>query len=201
VNRKRNSSPDIHPVLGFWRGLFDFFRRWFFFGHVLRRRFHLGLWLGFTDRGSIDTHETTPESVNMNPCYQSVRVHSSRQGAKTLRHFGAIPFAVFIMLWGTLFAQARTQPEMLFVTKENCALIRGYSKHDIAGVSREFNLPVSKIRYVRAEWGRGQEGFEQCNLVFSTPQGNKSCKVFNIMKDEFVFAFAVPIPGNHAICN
>jgi hypothetical protein len=149
VNRKRNSSPDIHPVLGFWRGLV----------YVVCRRF---LVRRLTEAG---------------------------------------PLAVFIMLWGTLFAQARTQPEMLFVTKENCALIRGYSKHDIAGVSREFNIPVSKIRYVRAEWGRGQEGFEQCNLVFSTPQGNKSCKVFNIMKDEFVFAFAVPIPGNHAICN
>lgn len=105
-----------------------------------------------------------------------------------------------VLVWAAP-VQSRTQPEMLFVTKENCALIRGYSKHDIAGVSREFNVPVSKIRYVRAEWGRGQEGFEQCNLVFSTPQGNKSCKVFNIMKDEFVFAFAVPIPGNHAICN
>ncbi|MFM7800832.1 MAG: hypothetical protein ACKO69_01570 [Limnohabitans sp.] len=96
---------------------------------------------------------------------------------------------------------ARTQPQMLFVTPDNCKLIRGYGKYDLAGVSKEFNLPVSKIRYRRAKWGKGQGGFEQCNLVFTTPKGNKSCKVFNIMKDDFVFALAVPIPGNHAICN
>ena len=96
---------------------------------------------------------------------------------------------------------ARTQPQMLFVTQDNCKLIRGYGKHDLAGVSKEFNLPASKIRYLRAEWGKGQGSFDQCNLVFATPKGNKSCKVFNIMKDEFVFALAVPIPGNNAICN
>jgi hypothetical protein len=101
----------------------------------------------------------------------------------------------------TCGALARTQPQMLFVTQENCKLIRGYGKNDIAGVSKEFEVPASKIRYLRAEWGRGQEGFGQCNLVFATPKGDKSCKVFNIMKDEFVFALAVPIPGNHAICN
>ena len=101
----------------------------------------------------------------------------------------------------TCGALARTQPQMLFVTQENCKLIRGYGKNDIAGVSKEFEVPASKIGYLRAEWGRGQEGFGQCNLVFATPKGDKSCKVFNIMKDEFVFALAVPIPGNHAICN
>jgi hypothetical protein len=98
-------------------------------------------------------------------------------------------------------AQSRTQPEMLFVTEANCKLIKGYSKHDIAGVSREFNVPVNKIRFVKTEWGKGQGDFEQCDMIFSTPQGNKSCKVFNIMKDDFIFGLAVPIPGNHAICN
>ena len=97
--------------------------------------------------------------------------------------------------------QARSQPEMLFVTPANCQLIKGYSKHDIAGVAREFKVPINKIRFVKTEWGKGQGDFEQCNMIFSTPLGNKSCKVFSIMKDDFIFGMAVPIPGNHAICN
>jgi hypothetical protein len=101
----------------------------------------------------------------------------------------------------TCSALARAQPQMLFVTQDNCKLISGYGKNDIAGVSKEFDVPTSRIRYLRAEWGRGQEGAAQCNLVFATPKGDKSCKVFNIMKEDFVFALAVPIPGNHAICN
>jgi len=110
-----------------------------------------------------------------------------------------IPFLFFLLI--SMSAYSRTQPEMLFVTPENCKLIKGYSKHDIAGVAREFNVPVAKIRFIKTEWGRGQGDFEQCNMVFSTPKGNKSCKVFNIMKDGFIFGLAVPIPGNHAICN
>ena len=94
---------------------------------------------------------------------------------------------------------AKTQ--MLFVTPDNCKLIKGYSKHDLQGVAKEFKVKPSSVRYLRAEWGKAQDGSEQCNMVFATPKGNKSCKVFNIMKDEFVFALAVPIPGNHAICN
>ena len=110
-----------------------------------------------------------------------------------------IPFLFFLLI--SMSAYSRTQPEMLFVTPENCKLIKGYSKHDIAGVARELNVPAAKIRFIKTEWGRGQGDFEQCNMVFSTPKGNKSCKVFNIMKDGFIFGLAVPIPGNHAICN
>jgi len=97
--------------------------------------------------------------------------------------------------------QSRTQPEMLFVTPANCQLIKGYSKHDMAGVAREFKVPISKIRFLKTEWGKGQGDFEQCNMIFSTPLGYKSCKVFSIMKDDFIFGMAVTIPGNNAICN
>jgi hypothetical protein len=38
-------------------------------------------------------------------------------------------------------------------------------------------------------------------MVFGTPKGNKSCKLFTIMHDEFTFGMAVPVPGNHAIFN
>lgn len=137
--------------------------------------------------------------IGFERCYQALCFQSLRQ-TRAIRGV----CAALCLGWMTMVcdgASARTAPTMLFVTKENCAKIKGYGKHDIAGVSKEFNVPVSKIRYLRAEWGRGQEGFEQCNLVFATPKGNKSCKVFHIMSDGFVFALAVPIPGNHAICN
>jgi hypothetical protein len=37
-------------------------------------------------------------------------------------------------------------------------------------------------------------------MVFATPQGRKSCTLFNIVKDDFIFGQAVTIPGNKAIC-
>lgn len=95
--------------------------------------------------------------------------------------------------------QAKTQ--MLFVTKDNCQLIKGYSKHDLQGVAQEYKVPVANVRFVKAEWGRGPGGAEQCNMVFATPKGRKSCAVFSITKEAFVFGQAVPVPGNHAICH
>lgn len=96
---------------------------------------------------------------------------------------------------------ATRQPDMLYVTPANCTLIRGYGKYDLEGVAKEFKVKAAKVRYIKAEWGHAQDGSEQCNMVFATPKGNKSCKVFTIMHYDFTFGLAVPIPGNHAICN
>ena len=96
---------------------------------------------------------------------------------------------------------ATRQPDMLYVTPANCKLIRGYGKYDLEGVAKEFKVKAAKVKYLKAEWGRAQDGSPQCNMVFATPKGNKSCKVFTIMHDAFTFGLAVPIPGNHAICN
>ena len=63
-----------------------------------------------------------------------------------------------------------------------------------------YNLPLDKVRFVKAEWGRNQADGYQCNMVFATPQGRKSCTLFNIVKDDFIFGQAVTIPGNKAIC-
>ena len=89
---------------------------------------------------------------------------------------------------------------MLFVTPENCKLIKGYSKHDLQGVAQAFKVPVAQVRYLKAEWGRGPGGGAQCNMVFATPKGRHSCAVFSIAKEGFVFGQAVPVPGNLAIC-
>lgn len=103
------------------------------------------------------------------------------------------------LAWLPSQAQAKTQ--MLFVTPDNCKLIKGYSKNDLQGVAQAFEVPVAKVRYVKAEWGRGPGGGPQCNMVFATPKGRKSCAVFNIIDDGFVFAQAVPVKGNNAICH
>ncbi len=96
---------------------------------------------------------------------------------------------------------ATRQPDMLYVTLANCKLISGYGKYDLEGVAKEFKVKPEKVRYLKAEWGRAQDGSAQCNMVFDTPRGKKSCKVFTIMHDDFIFGLAVPIPGNNAICN
>jgi len=96
---------------------------------------------------------------------------------------------------------ATRQPDMLYVTPANCKLISGYGKYDLEGVAKEFKVKPEKVRYLKAEWGRAQDGRAQCNMVFDTPRGKKSCKVFTIMHDDFIFGLAVPIPGNNAICN
>ncbi len=110
-------------------------------------------------------------------------------------------FCCCIALSGWQLRAATRQPDMLYVTPANCKLIRGYGKYDLQGVAKEFKVKPDKVRYLRAEWGRAQDGSEQCNMVFATPKGNKSCKVFTIMHYDFTFGLAVPIPGNHAICN
>ena len=113
--------------------------------------------------------------------------------------FKCMAVAMCIFPW--LGMAATRQPDVLFVTRANCKLIKGYGKYDLEGVAKEFKLKPSTVRYLRAEWGKAQDGSEQCNMVFATPKGNKSCRAFTIMHDEFTFGLAVPIPGNHAICN
>jgi hypothetical protein len=95
---------------------------------------------------------------------------------------------------------ANPQPQLLYVSQDNCKLIRGYSRNDLAGVAKEFGVPVNKVSFVKAQWGKGPEGRPQCNMVFNTPKGRTSCMVFNILKTDFVFGQAVPVKGNNAIC-
>ena len=113
-------------------------------------------------------------------------------------------FKMWLMLglvpWSPGLA-ARTQPEMLFVTPANCRLIKGYGKHDRQGVAQALKVPVQNVRYMRAEWGKGLGDFPQCQVVFATPKGYRSCKVLNIMKEDFVFALVVAVPGQPAICH
>lgn len=114
-------------------------------------------------------------------------------------------FFVFLAMGGLLALPklawaANPQPQMLYVTQDNCKRIRGYSRNDLAGVAKEFGVPVSKVSYVKAEWGRGPEGRPQCNMVFNTPKGRTSCEVFNILKTDLVFGQAVPVKGHSAIC-
>ena len=103
---------------------------------------------------------------------------------------------------GTLFHAwaAKPQPKLLYVTQDNCKRIRGYSRNDLAGVATAFGVPVSKVSYVKPQWGKGPEDRLQCLMVFDTPQGRTSCAVFNILQTDFVFGQAVPVKGNNAIC-
>lgn len=116
----------------------------------------------------------------------------------------SLPFTVMglALVSGTLFnaSAANPQPQLLYVSQDNCKLIRGYSRNDLAGVAKEFGVPVNKVSFVKAQWGKGPEGRPQCNMVFNTPKGRTSCMVFNILKTDFVFGQAVPVKGNNAIC-
>lgn len=106
------------------------------------------------------------------------------------------------LVLGTLFNAwaAGPQPQLLYVTQDNCKRIRGYSRNDLAGVAKELGVPVSKVSYVKPQWGKGPEGRPQCMLVFKTPRGFASCEVFNILRTDFVFGQVVPVKGNPAIC-
>jgi len=98
-------------------------------------------------------------------------------------HFGFL-FMLFVM--GGLLAlphlawAANPQPQLLYVTQDNCKLIRGYSRNDLAGVAKEFGVPIDKVSFVKAQWSKGPEGRPQCNMVFDTPKGRTACAVFNI---------------------
>lgn len=114
-------------------------------------------------------------------------------------------FFVFLAMGGLLALPnlawaANPQPQLLYVTQENCKLIRGYSRNDLAGVAKEFGVAADKVSFVKAQWSKGPEGRPQCNMVFDTPKGRTACAVFNILKTDFIFGQAVPVKGNHAIC-
>ena len=113
---------------------------------------------------------------------------------------GLIALGVMCCWTASSVMAARPQPQMLTNTPDNCKRIIGYGKHDLLGVAMAYNLPLDKVRFVKAEWGRNQADGYQCNMVFATPQGRKSCTLFNIVKDDFIFGQAVTIPGNKAIC-
>ena len=111
----------------------------------------------------------------------------------------------FLVMWTLLAAPhlawaAKQQPQLLYVTQANCKLIRGYSRNDLAGVAKEFGVPVDKVSFVKAEWSKGPEGRPQCNMVFNTSKGRAVCAVFSILKTDFVFGQAVPVKGKTAIC-
>jgi hypothetical protein len=111
----------------------------------------------------------------------------------------------FLAIWAVLAMPsftwaAKPQPQLLYVTQGNCKLIRGYSRNDLAGVAKEFGVPIDKVSFVKAQWGKGSEGRPQCNMVFNTPKGRATCAVFNILKTDFIFGQAVPVKGNNAIC-
>lgn len=118
------------------------------------------------------------------------------------RHLeGPVLKLVCAALMGVIWPlQSQAKAHMLFVTPENCKQIRGYSKNDLQGVAQQVKVPVTSVRYLRSEWGRGPGGGPQCNMVFSTPKGLQSCAVFNIIKDDFVFGQVVPVKGNSALC-
>ena len=115
-------------------------------------------------------------------------------------------FSLLLLGLGVLLAPpnftwaANPQPQLLYVSQDNCKRIRGYSRNDLAGVAKEFGVPVNKVSFVKAQWSKGPEGRPQCNLVFNTPKGKTSCMVFNILKTDFVFGQAVPVKGHNAIC-
>jgi hypothetical protein len=114
-------------------------------------------------------------------------------------------FFVFLSMGGLLALAnlawaANPQPQILYVTQDNCKLIRGYSRNDLAGVAKEFGVPIGKVSFVKAQWSKGPEGRPQCNMVFDTPKGRTACAVFNILKTDFIFGQAVPVKGNNAIC-
>ncbi len=111
-----------------------------------------------------------------------------------------IVFSICFCLVSPAVHAALPQPKMLVNTPENCKRITGYGKHDLLGVANGYKVPLNKVRFVKAEWGRNQAGNYQCNMVFTTPSGRKHCTVFNIVQDEFIFGQAVTIPGNKAIC-
>lgn len=111
----------------------------------------------------------------------------------------------FLVMWSLLATPklswaAKQQPQLLYVTQANCKLIRGYSRNDLAGVAKEFGVPVDKVSFVKSEWSKGPEGRPQCNMVFNTPKGRAVCAVFSILKTDFVFGQAVPVKGKTAIC-
>ena len=115
-------------------------------------------------------------------------------------------FSLLLLGLGALLATpnftwaANPQPQLLYVSQDNCKLIRGYSRNDLAGVAKEFGVPVNKVSFVKAQWGKGPEGRPQCTMVFETPKGRATCAVFNILKTDFIFGQAVPVKGNKAIC-
>ena len=105
-----------------------------------------------------------------------------------------------IAISGCLAGPVHAQRKMLVTTQENCQLIKGYSKYDLAGVAAALDVPVAKVSYVKAKWGRSPTVGHQCQMVFSTPKGPKSCTVLSITKDEFVFGQVVSGQGNRAMC-
>jgi len=115
-------------------------------------------------------------------------------------------FSLLLLGLGALLATpnftwaANPQPQLLYVSQDNCKLIRGYSRNDLAGVAKELGVPANKVSYVKPQWGKGPEDRPQCMMVFDTPQGRISCTVFNILQTDFVFGQAVPVKGNKAIC-
>jgi hypothetical protein len=68
-------------------------------------------------------------------------------------HFFQCSVICICLSWA-LPSPAKTQ--MLFVTPDNCKLIKGYSKHDLQGVAQAYKVPASKVNFVKDDFVFGQ---------------------------------------------
>ncbi|NBW55681.1 MAG: hypothetical protein EBR42_10330, partial [Betaproteobacteria bacterium] len=57
-----------------------------------------------------------------------------------------------LMVLTTSFSAGATtpQPQVLYVTQDNCKRIRGYSRNDLPGVAKAFGVTVDKVSFVKA---------------------------------------------------
>jgi hypothetical protein len=108
-------------------------------------------------------------------------------------------FLVFIFFQIQAFAGNTS----LEVNQVNCKKIDGYGKYEIEAIASKYQVSMASVKFVGANWGPGQYGGNQCNMVFDTPKGPKRCNTFMIFTDDngkTAFGLAVPQRENNPVC-
>jgi hypothetical protein len=93
--------------------------------------------------------------------------------------------------------------KFLDVNPANCKKINGTGDLEAQAIASFYKVSMSSVRFIKATWGPGQYGLEQCNMIFDTEKGPKQCHTFYILTDDdgkTAFGLAVPQSGNYPVC-
>ena len=104
-----------------------------------------------------------------------------------------------------IFFQVSAFAELTFIdiSPLSCNKIAGYGNYEMPAISSFYKVDMSSIRFIRARWGPGRDGSEQCNMVFDTANGPKQCRTFFILTNDggkTSFGLAVPLYGDYPVC-
>lgn len=85
-------------------------------------------------------------------------------------------------------------------TEANCQKVDGFGDKDIMAIGREFQVPLSSIRFIGAKWQPGRYYSITCVFIFDTAKGPLQCNPLELYSDDNGKTAWGTVSGNYTTC-